>query len=100
MSAIETGSRIAVIGAGISGLSCSWLLSQRHDVTLFEQEARLGGHSNTRDITVGGKAVRVDTGFIVYNVGAYPNLVALFDHLKVETYDTSMGFAVSVGGGA
>lgn len=99
MSAIETGSRIAVIGAGISGLGCSWLLSQRHDVTLFEQEGRLGGHSNTRDITLGGKVVSVDTGFIVFNEATYPNLIALFAHLGVETYQTDMSFAVSLDDG-
>jgi predicted NAD/FAD-binding protein len=91
---------IAVIGSGISGLSAAWLLSQTHDVTLFEKEPRPGGHSNTLTVTEPEGSFPVDTGFIVYNVGAYPNLVALFDHLKVETYDTSMGFAVSVGGGA
>ncbi|MCA0406527.1 MAG: FAD-dependent oxidoreductase [Proteobacteria bacterium] len=99
MSALETGSRIAVIGAGISGHSAAWLLSQRHGVTLFEREGRLGGHSNTRDIMVGGREVAVDTGFIVFNEATYPNLIALFAHLKVETYPTDMSFAVSLDDG-
>lgn len=87
--------RIAVIGAGISGLSAAWLLSKRHDVTLFEGEQRLGGHSNT--VVAGG--VPVDTGFIVYNEASYPNLTALFNHLKVPTRATDMSFAVSLDGG-
>lgn len=91
---------IAVIGSGISGLSAAWLLSKTHDVTLFEKDTRTGGHSNTLTVTEREGSFPVDTGFIVYNVAAYPNLVALFDHLKVETYDTSMGFAVSMGKGA
>lgn len=87
--------RIAVVGAGISGLSAAWLLSQRHDVTLFEGEARLGGHSST----VEAAGVPVDTGFIVYNEATYPNLTALFAALKVTTRATDMSFAVSLDGG-
>lgn len=99
MSVIETGSRIAVIGGGISGLSCAWLLGQRHQVTLFEREGRLGGHSNTCDLSIGGRAIVVDTGFIVFNAATYPNLVALFDHLDVGTYPTDMSLAVSLDDG-
>lgn len=91
---------IAVIGSGISGLSAAWLLSRTHDVTLFEKDLRPGGHSNTLSVNEPQGDVPIDTGFIVYNVAAYPNLVALFDHLKVDTYETSMGFAVSMGAGA
>jgi predicted NAD/FAD-binding protein len=92
---------IAVIGSGIAGMSAAWLLSQRHDVTVYEQESRLGGHSHTVDAPgMGGGAVTpVDTGFIVYNDVNYPNLVALFDHLKVPTKASDMSFAVSVDGG-
>lgn len=95
-----TSKSIAVIGSGISGLSAAWLLSQKHNVTLFEAEGRPGGHSNTFTVREAHGDVPVDTGFIVYNVAAYPNLVALFDRLGVETYDTNMGFAVSMGQGA
>jgi uncharacterized protein len=95
----NTHLRIAVVGAGISGLGAAWLLSTRHDVTVFEAERRLGGHANTVDINDGGSAVAIDTGFIVYNLASYPNLIALFDRLNVPTAATDMGFAVSFGVG-
>ena len=91
---------IAVIGSGISGLSAAWLLAQRHRVTLYEGDARLGGHSHTVDVPVHGAAQPVDTGFIVYNEPAYPNLTALFGHLGVPTQASEMSFAVSLDGGA
>lgn len=91
---------IAVIGSGISGLSAAWLLSQRHRVTVYEADARPGGHSNTVLAGAGAGAVPVDTGFIVYNEPAYPNLTALFAHLGVATQPTEMSFAVSLDGGA
>ncbi|MCX5495693.1 NAD(P)/FAD-dependent oxidoreductase [Kaistia dalseonensis] len=91
--------RIAVIGSGISGLSCAWLLGQRHDVTLYERNDRLGGHSNTVTARTDEGAVPVDTGFIVYNESAYPNLTALFATLGVATKASDMSFAVSLRGG-
>jgi predicted NAD/FAD-binding protein len=92
--------RIAVVGAGIAGLSCAWLLSERHEVSVFESEARPGGHSHTVDApdSITG-TVPVDTGFIVYNEPAYPNLTALFSHLGVLTAATDMSFGVSLDGG-
>ncbi|MGV8930331.1 MAG: NAD(P)/FAD-dependent oxidoreductase [Brevundimonas sp.] len=95
-----TGRRIAVVGSGISGLSCAWLLSQDHDVTLFEADARLGGHSHTVDAPAPNAPVAVDTGFIVYNEANYPNLTALFEHLNVPTKPAMMSFAVSIDDGA
>lgn len=92
--------KIAVVGAGISGLSAAWLLSERHDVTLFEKENRLGGHSNTVTSKTPSGPIDVDTGFIVYNTVNYPNLVALFDHLNVPTKPSDMSFAVSLDDGA
>ncbi|MCV6610759.1 MAG: FAD-dependent oxidoreductase [Amphritea sp.] len=92
--------KIAVIGSGISGLSCAWLLNKAHNVTLYEKDDRLGGHSNTVSFTLDGQQVDVDTGFIVFNPVNYPNLVQFFRHLDVETCATDMSFAVSIDNGA
>jgi len=83
--------KIAIVGAGISGLGCAWLLNQRHDITVYEAAPRLGGHSNTVDVM----GVPVDTGFIVYNELNYPNLTRLFDHLDVATKPSIMSLGVS-----
>ncbi len=77
-------------------MSAAWLLSRAHDVTMFESAARAGGHSYTVDARGQGGDIPVDMGFIVYNTPSYPNLVALFDHLKVPTKPCNMGFAVSL----
>lgn len=92
--------KVAVIGTGVSGLSASWLLSQAHDVSLFEQGDYAGGHSNTVEAPGPDGPIAVDTGFIVYNEPAYPNLTNLFRHLDVETKTTEMTFAVSIANGA
>ncbi len=96
---------IAVIGSGISGMSAAWLLSQKHRVTVYESEDRLGGHSHTVDVPAGDAptaagATPVDMGFIVYNETNYPNLTALFRHLDVPTKATDMTFSVSLDDGA
>ncbi|WP_456670690.1 NAD(P)/FAD-dependent oxidoreductase [Bradyrhizobium sp. USDA 3240] len=87
---------IAVIGTGISGLSAAWLLSQRHDVTVYEKSDRIGGHSNTVIASIGDERVAVDTGFIVFNRSTYPNLAALFQHLDVATQASEMSLSVSL----
>ena len=88
--------RIAVVGAGISGLASAWLLSGEHEVTLFEAGAYLGGHTNTVDVMLEGRTHPVDTGFLVFNDKTYPNLIAMFDLLGVDSVGTEMSFAVSL----
>jgi predicted NAD/FAD-binding protein len=88
--------RIAVIGTGIAGLSAAWLLDRRHDIAVYEKEARIGGHTRTLNIRHGDRTIPVDTGFIVYNERNYPNLTALLRHLGVRTHKSDMSFALSV----
>ena len=86
--------RIAVVGSGIAGLSAAWLLSRHHQVTLFEAENRLGGHTHTVDVSLDGQTFPVDTGFLVFNHRTYPELTRLFDTLGVETVASEMSFSV------
>jgi predicted NAD/FAD-binding protein len=88
--------RIAIVGSGIGGLATAWLLHGRHDVTLFEAEARPGGHSHTVDLHLRDRSLPVDTGFIVYNEHNYPNLTRLFARLGVPTRWSDMSFAASL----
>jgi len=90
---------IAVVGTGIAGMSAAWLLNQGHRVTVYEQNGRIGGHSNTVDVTTPRGIIPVDTGFIVYNERNYPNLTALFRHLDVPVKDSEMSFAASLDAG-
>ncbi len=88
--------KIAVVGSGVAALSSAWLLSHRHKVTVYEKSDRLGGHSNTVTARTETGDVAVDTGFICFNDATYPNLIALFAHLGIETRATDMSFAVSL----
>ena len=88
--------KIAVVGSGVAALSSAWLLAQRHRVTVYEKAERLGGHSNTVTAAALSGDVAVDTGFICFNDATYPNLIALFTHLGVQTRATDMSFAVSL----
>jgi uncharacterized protein len=86
--------RIAVIGSGIAGLASAWLLSREHEVTLYEANDYLGGHTHTHDVEVGGRQVAVDTGFIVFNPPHYPHLSRMFADLGVASQPTTMSFAL------
>lgn len=89
--------KIAVIGAGVSGLSAAWRLSCEGDeVSLYEAGAYFGGHANTVDITLDGKRFGVDTGFLVFNHRTYPNLVRVLGELDVHTTATDMSFSVKM----
>lgn len=90
--------RIAVIGAGISGMGAAYRLADSHDVTLFEAGPKLGGHART---VIAGKNgdQPVDTGFIVFNYANYPFLAALFDELNVPVVKSNMSFGASIAGG-
>lgn len=85
---------VAIVGGGISGLTCAWLLRDKTEITVFEAEPRAGGHSHTVDFEYDGRRYKVDTGFIVYNDRTYPNFVDLLSRLGVEGRPTSMSFAV------
>ena len=86
--------KIAIIGSGISGLTASYLLNKRHEITLFEKNDYIGGHTHTHDITIGEQTFSIDSGFIVYNEKTYPNFIKLLDILNVERQKTTMGFSV------
>lgn len=86
--------RIAVVGGGVSGLVCAFLLARAHDVVLYEKEPRLGGHTNTVLVRHEDQTWSVDTGFIVFNTKNYPKLSWLLDLLGVESRPTTMSFSV------
>ena len=90
--------RIAVIGGGISGMGAAHYLADRHNIVIFEDEARLGGHART--VLAGKNGDQpVDTGFIVFNNANYPKLTKLFDELGVPIADSDMSFGASIDGG-
>ena len=86
--------KIAIIGSGISGLTASYLLNKRHEITLFEKNDYIGGHTHTHDITIGEQTFSIDSGFIVYNEKTYPNFIKLLDILNVERPKTTMWFSL------
>jgi predicted NAD/FAD-binding protein len=86
--------KVAIVGAGISGLTAVYLLRADHQITLFEAGAHLGGHTQTVDVTFDGEQHAIDTGFIVFNRRTYPRFNALLDELGVKSRPTSMGFSV------
>ena len=86
--------RVAIIGAGISGLTGAWRLRTRHDVRVFEAGEHIGGHTHTHDIELRGRTYRIDTGFIVHNDRTYPHFLALMADLGVQTQKAEMSFSV------
>ena len=87
--------KVAIIGSGISGLVCAYLLDRSHDVTVFEASGKPGGHVHTVDTKGKNRSHRVDMGFIVFNEGNYPGFCKLLEQLGVESQTTRMGFSVS-----
>ncbi|PRA26344.1 NAD(P)/FAD-dependent oxidoreductase [Pseudomonas poae] len=86
--------KIAIIGSGIAGLTSAYLLSRRHEITLFEAGDRIGGHTHTVNVTVEGERYAVDTGFIVFNDWTYPNFIRLLGQIGVTFKPTEMSFSV------
>lgn len=86
--------RIAIIGSGISGLTCAYLLSKKYNVYLFEANDYLGGHTATKTITTNNETIDIDTGFIVFNEWTYPNFIKLLQEIGVNKQATEMSFSV------
>jgi len=82
------------VGSGISGLGAAWALTRRHEVVVFEREARPGGHVHTIEVETGDGLLALDTGFVVYNEHNYPELTRLFDTLGIESQPSGMSFSV------
>ena len=86
--------RIAVIGSGISGMTAAYLLSEDHEVVVYEANDYIGGHTNTVDVNLNGDRYAVDTGFIVFNEQTYPNFIKLMNRLGVDWKLSNMSFSV------
>ena len=87
--------RIAIVGSGISGLTCAYLLNKKHDISLFEAGHYIGGHTATKSVEVAGNTWQIDTGFIVFNDRTYPNFEKLLAEIGVGRIATEMSFSVS-----
>lgn len=88
--------RIAIVGSGIAGMGAAWYLHKEHDITVFESDNRVGGHTNTVFVQEANQQIPIDTGFIVFNNTTYPRLLALFRELQVPVKKTNMSFAAQV----
>ncbi len=86
--------KIAIIGSGISGLTCGYLLHKEHDIHVFEASDWVGGHTHTVNVTLKGQRYAIDTGFIVFNDWTYPNFIQLMTQLGVRSKATEMSFSV------
>lgn len=86
--------KIAIVGTGIAGNVSAYHLAREHEITVYEADSRIGGHTNTLDVKLGGQSYAIDTGFIVFNERTYPNFIALVDQLDVDWQDSDMSFSV------
>ncbi len=86
--------KIAIIGAGVSGLTAAYRLQPKHEITLYEANDYLGGHANTVEVDWQGERQVIDTGFIVFNDWTYPKFIELLDELQISSHETSMSFSV------
>jgi uncharacterized protein len=86
--------KIAIIGSGISGLTSAYLLSKKHDITIYEKNNYIGGHTHTHKVKDNNQFLNIDSGFIVYNENTYPNFIKLLDIINVKRQHTDMGFSV------
>lgn len=86
--------KVAIVGTGIAGMAAAYLLHKDYDITVFEKNNYVGGHTNTVEVEEEGKKIPIDTGFIVFNKTNYPNLLKLFDRLDVSYKPTNMSFSV------
>ena len=92
-------SKTAIIGTGISGLGAAYMLHPNHDVTIFEKNSYIGGHSRTVEVMTSDGMIPIDTGFIVFNYRNYPLLTKLFEHLNVPVAKSCMSFGASIQNG-
>ena len=88
--------KIAIIGTGISGLGAAYLLAPHHDITVYEKNPVIGGHSRTIQLNIDNQAIPVDTGFIVFNKRNYLHLCGLFRHLNIPIEKSDMSFGASI----
>ena len=86
--------KIAIVGSGIAGNVVAHRLHRGHEITVFEANGHIGGHTHTHTVEVCGERHEIDTGFIVFNDWTYPNFIALLDELGVESQPSAMSFSV------
>ena len=86
--------KIAIIGSGIAGNTLAHHLYKNHDITVFEANSHIGGHTHTHDVELFGTHYSIDTGFIVFNDRTYPNFINMLDELKVPWQPSDMSFSV------
>ena len=91
--------KVAIVGTGISGLTAALCLDKQYDITLFEKEYRVGGHTNTVDVDIGGEKIPIDTGFIVFNDKNYPMFSNMLKSMKIQTEWSDMSFGFSLNSG-